>query len=494
MNSKHLIFDYGASQGRCIVASYSGDSFKMDVVHQFDNQPVNFAGTLYWDILRLSLEMKIGVQKAFAKYGGITSMGVDTWGCDFGFIDRDGKLLANPVSYRDELRYCYKPLLDKDFGEFDLFRLSGTNTNTIMGLYHLYGLLQENSVELQSADKLMMMPDLLNYYLTGCVSNEYTNATMMLMVDQKNKTWHDAIIDRLGIPKHLFSLLSMPGTVIGDIQKKVCEDFGISPIPVICVASHDTASAIAGLPIHSDAKSWGFLSLGTWAILGIETDDQYVSKEVFKSGFANQGGCEGKTNFVNLFTGLWVIQQCFAKWRQDIGQSFSWDDLVALVDQSDGGIAFIDLDSIDFAMPNPNMPLVIQEYCKKTGQNIPQTTGEIARCVYESLVLKIKQCYENMEEATNANIEVLHIVGGGSKNGLLCRWIADALQLPVLAGPAETTSVGNLLMQLKGVGAIGSLKEGRELSYNSSAPKEYLPSDSNRWEEMSLKYRQMHTD
>ncbi len=487
MEKHFLVFDYGASHGRCIVAKYNGRTFGMEEIYEYDNRPVNYAGTLYWDILRLASELKIGMQKAFMQYPDIASVAIDTWGCDFGFIDKFGKLMANPVNYRDELRYRYKSILDKTFGEYNLFRLGGVNTNAIMGLYHLYGILCEKATELEYAHKFLMIPDLLNYYLTGVAANEYTDSTMSLLVDQSSKAWQKQIIEPLGINKDLFCDIVMPGNTLGNMQKCICDDFEVRSIPVINVASHDTASAIAGIPIAKQDKNWAFISLGTWAIFGIETDRQYVSEEVFASGLANQGGCEGKTNFVDLFTGLWLIQQCYDKWCRDAGRKVGWEAVDEAAKSVQGGKAFIDLDAPDFAQPNPNMPRQIQQYCAETNQAVPNGMGEIARCVFESLILKFRRCRDNVERFADKKIDLLHVVGGGSKSRLLCQWTADALGIPVMAGPAETTSVGNLLMQLKGTGEISSLTEGREISASSSTPKEYYPSGSDIWAEYALR-------
>lgn len=488
MEKRYLLFDFGASHGRCIVAKFSGESFVMEEIHEYENRSVQFAGTLYWDILRLVSEIKIGMQKAFAKYPDIVSVGIDTWGCDFGFIDRNGKLLSNPCNYRDKLRYKYKPILDNDFGEYNIFRLSGANTVDIMGLYHLYALHKEKAAELEYADKFLMIPDLMNYYLTGIAANEYTDATMSLMVDQAGKKWQDEILEPLGIRRDFFCPIVMPGNVLGNLSKSICNEFEVSSVPVINVASHDTASAIAGIPLARTDEEWAFISLGTWAIYGIETERQYLSQDVFESGFANQGGCEGKTNFVNLFTGLWVIQQCYERWCKDLGKKIDWDVVISSAEAAEGGKAFINLDAPEFAQPNPNMPREIQKYCQQSGQGVPEGMGEIARCVFESLVLKFKNCHANVERFTGAKTELLHVVGGGSKNRLLCQWTADALGVSVMAGPAETTSVGNLLIQLKATGEIDSLTDGRRISGLSATPKEYTPSNDRKWDEYYGRY------
>lgn len=489
MNTKkYLIFDYGASHGRCIVALYNGSTFEMEEIHEYDNRPVAYAGTLYWDILRLASELKIGMQKAFMKYPDIVSVGVDTWGCDFGFIDKKGKLVGNPANYRDELRHRYKPLLDERFGEYNVFRLGGANTNGIMGLYHIYGLLQEDAPELAIADKFLMIPDLLNYYLTGVAANEYTNATMTLMVDQQTKTWQKDILGPLGIPERLFTKPVLPGTVLGPMQQSICTEFEVPAVPVVAVASHDTASAIAGTPLSRTDVDWAFISLGTWAIFGIETDTPYISEEVFRFGFGNQGGCAGKTNFVNLHTGLWVIQQCYERWCKEAGRKIGWDAVVEAARAARGGIAFIPLDAAEFAQPNPNMPKVIQRYCADRSLAVPEGMGEIARCVYESLVLKFRDCFENVRRFTGRDIGLIHLFGGGSRNALLCQWTADALGVPVIAGPAETTSVGNLIMQMLGTGEISSLADGRAISGRSAQPVEYLPQDKALWDDYYEQY------
>lgn len=491
IQKKYLIFDYGASHGRCLVAKFDGQSFVMELVHDFDNRPVNYAGNLYWDILRLSSELDIGLQKAFRKYPDIVSVGVDTWGCDFGFIDKQGRLLANPVNYRDSWRHSHKDELYSEVSEYDVFRLGGANTNPIMGLYHMYALKREDATELKYADKLLMIPDLLNYYLTGIAKNEYTNATMTLMADQENHDWQYELIDRIGAPRHVFQELRQPGTILGNIRQSLCEEHGIPSVPVISVATHDTASAIGGIPLKTPDKPWAFISLGTWAIFGQETDSVNTSIEVFKSGFANQGGIEGKNNFVNLITGLWVIQQCRERWNRDEGRSVSWDEIVEAAKDAPAGFAFIDIQDEAFGPPNANMPGAVQEYCRKKGQKVPEGMGGVARAIYESMALKFMECMETIEKLAGKKPQVLHIFGGGVQNKLLCQWVADALQLEIFAGPTETTSVGNLLMQMKAMGDIKSLNEGRKISAQSSEVVTYYPGDGTQWQEYYKRYKEI---
>jgi len=479
----YILFDYGASHGRCMVAKFDGEQIKMEQIHEFDNVPVNYAGVLYWDVLRLANELKVGIKKAYSLYPEAKSIGIDSWGCDFAFIDKEGKLLANPVNYRDEARYRYKNDMDNLFGgEYEVFRLGGANTNNIMSVYELYANKRENSAVLEKADKLLMMPDLFNYYLTGVPTNEYTNATMTLMVDQVNKTWENEFVKKLELPENLFGDLVMPGTKIGGLQTRIQKEFDVPEIPVISVATHDTASAIAGVPLNTEGN-WAFLSLGTWAILGVESEKLYTDEKTFATGFGNQGGCENKNNFVNLFSGLWVVQQCYERWCEEAGKKIGWEAVSESVAGATGGKAFIDLDAAEFAQPNPNMPLIIQDYCTKRGMPAPSGMAEVARCINESLVLKIKKCYHDMVEMTGNEVETLYVFGGGSKNRFVCQGVADALGVMVKSGPAETTSVGNVLMQMMGTGAISTLAEGREISAKSSEAEivTYTPQGTQQW-------------
>lgn len=488
---KYLIFDYGASHGRCIVGLFDGKKIDMEVINNFDNRPVKYAGSLYWDILRLSSEIKIGMQMAFKAHPDIQSIAIDTWGCDFGFIDADGKLVGNPTNYRDSLRYQYKEKLEAEYGELELYMDAGSNLNNIMGLYHLYALMKIQAEELKVADRLLMIPDLLNYYLTGIAANEYTDANMFLATDPKTRQWSKKLINKLGFEEKWFRCeMRMPGTILGDMKPDIVKEFGVPNIPVINVASHDSSSAMAGVPVSKEDKNWLYLSLGTWAIIGIESDKFYNTPESFPSGFATQGGCENKNNFVNLITGLWVIQQCAEKWKTDFGSEFSWNAIVDEVRNTKQGIAFIDPNDSAFALPDPDMPGVIQQYCRKTGQSVPNGVGEVASCVYEGLTMALLEAFENLKKFTGKNYSTLYVVGGGSKNVLLCQWLADALSVKVKAGPAETTSLGNLLMQMRAMGDIMSLEEGREIAADSFNPKVYLPTDQTvAWAERFQKYK-----
>jgi sugar (pentulose or hexulose) kinase len=490
MTKNYLLFDFGASHGRCMVAVFDGEKISTEVIHEFDNWSVNYSGVRYWDILHMVNALETGIIKAFSLYPDICSIGIDTWGCDFGYIDQKGKLLGNPVCYRDEARHKFKPQLDSFLGPFEFFKMQGNGINGIMGVYEMYAAKIQNNPLLDAADRFLMMPDLLNFYLTGRPVNEYTNLTMALLIDQVKRDWQWQIIDSLELPKHLFKEIAFPGTLIGIVQTRVSEELQIPQVPVIAVATHDTASAIAGIPLPDDGSA-AYLSLGTWGILGTETDDIVIDEKLFASGFGYQGGCDGKTNLLNLFTGLWVIQQCYECWNREAGKKIGWDAVMEAVGSAEGGKAFIDLDAPDFVEPNPNMPEIIQKYCGKTGQDVPSGMGEIARCVYESLTLTIRKHFNFINSLSGQRMDKLSVVGGGSLNKVLCQWMADSLGIQVKAGPAETTSIGNILMQMIGLGDIESLKEGRKIAALSGESSVYIPGDRKIWDEYSVLYEKI---
>jgi rhamnulokinase len=492
MAGKHyLIFDFGASNGRATVASFDGSRVEMDVTYRFDNRPVIAAGTMYWDILRLASELKLGIQASLRKYPDIVSMAVDTWGCDFGFVDRNGKLLGNPVTYRDKPRHERSALLYESLPRRELFELCAGSTIEIMGLYQLFAYRCDDAPELREGARMLMIPDILNYVLTGRACNEYTDATMALVCNQNAKSWETRILSRLGIPERILGELVMPGDTIGPIQGQVCEELAIRPIPVVAPATHDTASAVTGIPVVDGKKHWAFISTGTWSIAGVETLKPIITDACFESGYGNNAIADGRNMVVNYITGLWIVQQCRQKWMVDAGTEISWDEIVKRSEAAGPATAFIDVDDPVFSQPNPDMPGVVVAACRGTGQHLEGSLGTVARCVYESLVLKYRANLETLERVTGRKLDLLHLVGGGVQNRTLCQWTADAMGIPVIAGPTETTSVGNLLMQLKATREISSLEQGREISLRSSEVMRYEPNSRAAWDEAFGRYKAM---
>jgi len=479
VSKNYLIFDFGASNGRSAIARYDGNKFYMEVTHRFDNRPVYVSGTLYWDILRLYSELMIGIQSSVKKYKDITSMALDAWGADFGFIDSNDKLISNPVHYRDEKRKVDSDSLYKIISRRELFELTGAAVIPIFDLFHLYSLKLQNAPEFVNGNKFLTMPDIFNYFLTGRAYNEYTRITTSVMYNQKEGRWENKIFDRLDLPRDIFSEIIMPGEEIDNISNKVCSELEIETMPVIAPATHDTPSAVAGIPVVSKNKNWAFISMGTWCIIGQETESPIINDQAFNANFSNEGGVEGLNLFVKNITGLWIIQQCREKWIKDSSRPISWDEIVKLSSAAKPFKSFINVDDPIFTQPQVDMPETISKYCKEKGQAIPESIGEISRCIYESLVMKFKYGLNELEKLTGVKIELLYIVGGGTKNKLLCQWIADATGIPAAAVLTETTSVGNLFMQLKASGEIRTLDEGRKISAKSSEVINYEPKNKN---------------
>lgn len=490
----YVIVDLGASNGRVIVANYENQHFEFDVVHRFPNVPVlSNEGELFWDILRIFTDIKDGIRIAAKKYEHIESIGIDTFGCDFGFIDKKGRLLGNPLHYRDEKQHTMSEKLHSILSEADLFKLSQGPCNRIMGIYKLFALKETEAFEYQQGEHLLMIPDLLNYLLTGKISNEFTNATMTLLTSQMTRDWNPEICRRLGLRDHFLNPISEPGTVLGPLKQSVCEELEIEPIQVVIPATHDTASAVAGIPVQHPEKRWGFISLGTWALAGMERDEPVTDPKIVPLEWGNEGGTFGKTMLLKNLNGMWVIQQCRNYWnkeRQD-GSEYSWDDITRLTSEAREQNCAFDVNLEQFNGFQANMPKVIVEYCRETGQDIPETIGEISACVYRSLALSVAVSFSEILSVMDEKLDLLQIVGGGTQSHLACQWICNAMEIPCICGPTETTAVGNLLFQLKADGVISSLEEGRMICAESSELYQVSPENKEKWRELKDHYKKI---
>jgi rhamnulokinase len=486
----YLIFDFGASNGRAAVANFDGSKFDIDVVHRFENIPVYANGILYWDFLRLFSELKAGIMAAAKKYKDMVSLGIDTWGVDFGLLDKNGRLIANLEHYRDEKRLTVEGEIYKVIPERQLFELSAGLLSPIASLFHLYELKKRKAVQYEKASYFLMFPDLFNYFLTGNMFNEYTEASTSLLANQVEKKWSRDIFKAMGFPEDIFCEIIQPGYVVGNLQKSITDELFVKSIPVVAPATHDTASAIAGFPIIDKSKNTLLLSMGTWGILAQETGSPVINDAMFAAGFANEAGVEGTNFIVNNITGLWITQQCMIKWRKEKGEDFSWKNVDSMYPDAKPFQAFIDVDDPVFTPASLDMNKTVSQYCIRTGQALPEGAGGISRILYENLVFKVRLKLEQLEKINGKKIEYIHIVGGGSQNRLLCQWLSDATGLSVDSGPAETTAIGNLLMQLKASGDIKTLQEGRDISFNSSVIEHFKPESfaKDTWDNQYQKY------
>ena len=386
---KYLIFDFGASNGRALVAKYDGRKFTMEVINQFENIEIMVSGTRYWDILYLYNEVLKSIKIAVSKYKEIRSIGIDTWGADCCFLDKNGKLISNPVSYRDEKRYEGADKAFEVISKRELFELSCGPVSPENDLFNLFSLKSRDAIETSQGRTFLSIADTLYYLLTGNVSNEFTRMTMSILFNQKEGILENRILDKMSFPIDWFPTIVQPGDSLGKLSKEVCSELAIEPIEVIVSATHDTASAIAGIPVTFD-KNWAFISTGTWAILGQRTEEQMVSDEIMEAGFANEGGVDVPNIFMTEMVGLWIIQQCRAKWIKDTGKDISWDEVVNTASNAKPFKAFIDIPDEVFTQLQADMPRLIENKCKEKGQELTESIGGISRCVFESLVLRFK--------------------------------------------------------------------------------------------------------
>lgn len=476
MTKRVLAFDFGASSGRAIIGCFDGDKITLEEVHRFSNDPVSVGGTVYWDVLRLFYEIKQGIIKAKIA-GGFDSIGIDTWGVDFGLIDSEGKLMENPVHYRDARTVGLVDEAFKTMPKEKLYGITGIQFMELNTLFQLISLKKYRPWMLERADKMLFMPDLFGYMLTGKMCAEYSIASTSQLIDLDKKTWSKEILDAFGIKESVFAPLVQPGTVLGELSKEVCEECGVDPVPVISVCGHDTQSAITSVPCEDG--DFAFLSSGTWSLFGTELDKPIVNETSMNINITNEGGFDGSTGFLKNIIGLWLIQESRRQWKRE-GKEYSYADLEKLALAAEPFKCFIDPDAPEF-VPHGNIPERVREFCRKTGQYVPETVGEIMRCIYESLAMKYRLTFEKLRECTERDYPVIHVIGGGTKDGLLCQMTANSCDRTVKAGPIEATVMGNVAVQLMSDGSVKNIGQARKIVADSSELKTFEPKDMDKW-------------
>lgn len=476
MTKRVLAFDFGASSGRAIIGCFDGDKITLEEVHRFSNDPVSVGGTVYWDVLRLFYEIKQGIIKAKIA-GGFDSIGIDTWGVDFGLIDSEGKLMENPVHYRDARTVGLVDEAFKTMPKEKLYGITGIQFMELNTLFQLISLKKYRPWMLERADKMLFMPDLFGYMLTGKMCAEYSIASTSQLIDLDKRTWSKEILDAFGIKESVFAPLVQPGTVLGELSKEICEECGVDPVPVISVCGHDTQSAITSVPCEDG--DFAFLSSGTWSLFGTELDKPIVNETSMNINITNEGGFDGSTGFLKNIIGLWLIQESRRQWKRE-GKEYSYADLEKLALAAEPFKCFIDPDAPEF-VPHGNIPERVREFCRKTGQYIPETVGEIMRCIYESLAMKYRLTFEKLRECTERDYPVIHVIGGGTKDGLLCQMTANSCDRTVKAGPIEATVMGNVAVQLMSDGSVKNIGQARKIVADSSELKTFEPKDTDKW-------------
>lgn len=478
MTKRVLAFDFGASSGRAIIGCFDGDKITLEEVHRFSNDPVSVGGTVYWDVLRLFYEIKQGIIKAKIA-GGFDSIGIDTWGVDFGLIDSEGKLMENPVHYRDARTAGLVDEAFKTMPKEKLYGITGIQFMELNTLFQLISLKKYRPWMLERADKMLFMPDLFGYMLTGKMCAEYSIASTSQLIDLDKRTWSKEILDAFGIKESVFAPLVQPGTVLGELSKEVCEECGVDSVPVISVCGHDTQSAITSVPCEDG--DFAFLSSGTWSLFGTELDKPIVNETSMNINITNEGGFDGSTGFLKNIIGLWLIQESRRQWKRE-GKEYSYADLEKLALAAEPFKCFIDPDAPEF-VPHGNIPERVREFCRKTGQYVPETVGEIMRCIYESLAMKYRLTFEKLRECTERDYPVIHVIGGGTKDGLLCQMTANSCDRTVKAGPIEATVMGNVAVQLMSDGSVKNIGQARKIVAESSELKTFEPKDTDKWAE-----------
>lgn len=480
----YLALDIGASGGRAIIGRFDGERLALEEVHRFANGPVTlpgaFGASLHWNTAGQFEHVKQGLARAVQACGGeLVSLGIDTWGVDFGLLDAQGELLGLPYHYRDSRT---DGMLEEAFGRVprpELFMQTGIQFMQINTLFQLLAMVVRKSPLLNAAATLLMIPDLLNYWLSGRPVSERSIASTSQCLLPDHSDWNRVLLDRLGIPTGFLPPLVAPGTVLGPLLPAILEETGAHGVMLVAPGCHDTASAVAAVP--AEGADSAYLSSGTWSLMGVETNAPVVDERSLAFNFTNEGGICNTFRLLKNITGLWVIQECRRAWSQE-GARLTWDEIVRLAEAAPPFTAAIDVDARDFQAPG-DMPGRIRAYCAASGQAVPHDRGAIARTVFESLALKYRRTLEMLEQLTGRHVGVLHIVGGGTQNRLLSQFAANAIGRPVVAGPVEATATGNILMQMLATGAIASLAEGRAIVRRSFDTETFDPHDTTQWDD-----------
>jgi rhamnulokinase len=475
----YLAFDLGAESGRAMLGTITADFLVLEELHRFANTPVRVFNALYWDTLRLWHEIQEGIRIAARdRKLDLAGIGVDTWGVDFALIGADGHLVDNPRHYRDERN---NGMLEKVFEvvpRAEVFDHTGLQFMQLNTLYQLYAMKLANSPALQTAKKLLMIPDLFSYWLSGVAKCELTDASTTQFYDPRKKRWSTELFDKLGLPKHILGEIVQPGTRLGNC---ILPDMG--SVPVYATGSHDTASAVAAVP--AEGGSWAYISSGTWSLMGVELDEPVVNEQALAANFTNEIGAEGKVRFLKNIAGLWLLQECRRAWILE-GKEYGYPELARMAAEARPFSAIIDPDA--FLLPG-DMPGQIAAYCRKTGQKPPADAGQYARTIFEGLSLRYRHVLEILEGLIGRRIEVIHLVGGGSKNAVLNQFVADSLNRTVIAGPGEATAIGNVVIQAIGAGELADLAAARALIRKSFPLETFRPAPKAGWDAAYEKYR-----
>jgi rhamnulokinase len=483
-NKSFLAFDIGATSGRSILGRLDNGRLQMKELTRFPNQMLQIGTHFHWNIYSLFEHLKAALVAVKKEGVEISSLGIDTWGVDFALIAKDGTILGAPYAYRDPhtdgMPEKYFAIVPRE----KVYDLTGIQVMNFNSLYQLFALKQADSSLLEAASEMLFMPDALAFLLTGNKVVEYTIASTSQILNPRTKQFEAQLLEAAGVSPSFLGDIVMPGHVVGTLTDALAEESELGRIPVIAVAGHDTASAVAAVPAENER--FAYLSSGTWSLMGIEVKDAIINDETYALNFTNEGGIEGTTRFLKNITGMWLLEQCLKEWKKE-GITYAYEKLVHMAESAPAFQSLIDPDHTSFANP-ASMTKAITEYCVSTGQDTPANHAEYVRCIFESLSLKYKYVLGKIIDLAPFPIEKLHVIGGGSKNPLLNQWTANALGIPVIAGPSEATAIGNIMIQAKAAGCVDSLPEIRQIIRDSVLLEEFLPENSREWQRAYEKF------
>jgi rhamnulokinase len=472
-----VAFDLGAESGRAVVGTFDGSTLRLDSVHRFPNGPVRVLDNLYWDVLRLFGDMKEGLQRCVQQHGrDFAGIGIDTWGVDFALLDGRGELLGPPHHYRDPRT---KGVMEQSFQRVpreEIYQRTGIQFMPINSLYQLLAMARDDSPALRHASLLLMIPDLLNYWLSGERVCEFTDATTTQCYDPRAGDWAREMMERLGLPTHFLPEIVQPGATLGPLLASIAEETGCAQAPVIAPACHDTGSAVVAVP--ASGRDHVYISSGTWSLVGVEVDEPVINDRALELNFTNEGGAAGTFRLLKNVMGLWLVQECRRTWARE-GDELSYDEIARLAGEAPAFAALVDPDDPSFLDPG-DMPSRLREFCQRSGQPAPADRGAVLRCALDSLALKYRWVIESLDALLGRRLSPIHVVGGGSQNRLLCQLTADVTQRRVIAGPVEATAMGNLIVQAIGVGDLGSIDDGRAVVRASESLLTYEPQAGRR--------------
>ena len=491
MENKKYFFavDLGATSGRTILGTLADGKLEQEELTRFPNNLIETGGHFYWDIFALYLEMIKGLQVVGKRGLNITSIGIDTWGVDFVFIGNDDAILRNPMAYRDPHTFAaIDDYLENVLDRKTVYDITGIQFMNFNSLFQLHAMRQANNVALQHCKKVLFVPDALSWMLTGEAVCEYTIASTSQMLDPRTGDLSEKLIESVGMKRSQFGRMVQPGTQIGVLTEEVQKMTGLGAVPVIAVAGHDTGSAVAAVPAKNE--QFAYLSSGTWSLMGIETKEAIINERSYELNFTNEGGIEGTTRFLKNICGMWLYERCRKEWPEEV-RKLSHPELQGSAMQVEAFRSIINPDDKAFANP-PSMIEAIQQYCRETGQTVPETPAEICRCIFDSLALRYRQVFLWLKEFATFELNVLHIIGGGSLNKFLNQFTADALGVEVLAGPQECTAIGNIMLQAKASGEVADIWAMRRIIANSVEMVPYHPTgDKAAWDQAYEKYLQI---